>query len=154
MTFVRLALTKQHQQCRNYYYQHKFGRYNFEKKCWFSGGFFHPRLKCPAKSSECNNCGKVGHWSKVCQSADKKKITSLASNEDKYSSINAAVPNCLKSAEVEMKINGMAVPGIIDTASSDSCIDYETLMKLNIKYTPCTFSITVASSSSLFIAIC
>ena len=24
---------------------------------------------CPAKGTECNNCGKLNHWKKVCHSA-------------------------------------------------------------------------------------
>lgn len=41
-------------------------------KCLFCGFDRHPRFKCPAKDAVCNNCGKKGHFRKVCRSKSSK----------------------------------------------------------------------------------
>lgn len=33
----------------------------------------HPAWQCPAKNAECNNCGKQGHYGKVCSFTTKIK---------------------------------------------------------------------------------
>ncbi|CAB4035173.1 Retrovirus-related Pol poly from transposon gypsy [Paramuricea clavata] len=38
------------------------------KKCYFCGDNLHNRRSCPARNSNCNNCGKKGHYAKVCKS--------------------------------------------------------------------------------------
>ncbi|XP_078075454.1 uncharacterized protein LOC144497885 [Mustelus asterias] len=40
-------------------------------RCYFCGGAKHPRQKCPAKAVVCNQCGKKGHYAKVCRSKPK-----------------------------------------------------------------------------------
>ena len=37
-------------------------------KCFLCGLARHPRSKCLAKNSVCNNCGKTGHYARVCKS--------------------------------------------------------------------------------------
>lgn len=40
-------------------------------KCMFCGTQpTHPRDQCPARDDDCKSCGKVGHWSRVCQGRD------------------------------------------------------------------------------------
>ena len=118
-----------------------------KKKCWFCAGNIHSREKCPAKNSECSNCGKTGHWAKVCRSPSKQKVTSSATREES-TSINAAIPDCLKTSKIIMEINGNKIPGIIDSASSDSYIDYNVACKLNIKINYQSSRISLASSSA------
>jgi len=36
------------------------------KACYFCGGKIHSRSQCPAKDACCFNCGKRGHFQKVC----------------------------------------------------------------------------------------
>ena len=38
------------------------------KKCYFCGNNLRNRRICPARNSNCNNCGKKGHYAKVCKS--------------------------------------------------------------------------------------
>ena len=38
------------------------------EKCYFCGDARHPRSDCKARNAVCNNCGKTGHWKKVCKS--------------------------------------------------------------------------------------
>ena len=48
-------------------------------KCFFCGYKRHPRSKCPAKDVTCMNCGKKGHYARVCKSTLKgNKPTSAA----------------------------------------------------------------------------
>ena len=35
----------------------------------------HSRMKCPARDSSCNNCGRKGHWKKACRSKTVSKVT-------------------------------------------------------------------------------
>ena len=41
---------------------------NNTQKCFFCGKKRHPRSRCPARNSTCQNCGKKGHWMVVCNS--------------------------------------------------------------------------------------
>ena len=48
------------------------------KPCYYCGKPRHPRDKCPARKSTCNNCKKVGHWETVCQQL--KQAVSMLDN--------------------------------------------------------------------------
>ena len=39
-----------------------------EKRCWDCGNSPHARSKCPARDTDCFNCGKKGHGAKLCRS--------------------------------------------------------------------------------------
>ena len=47
--------------------------------CYFCGIKRHPLQLFPARDAECNNCGKKGHFKKVCKSS-KNFVTSAAAN--------------------------------------------------------------------------
>ncbi|KRZ59977.1 Retrovirus-related Pol polyprotein from transposon 17.6 [Trichinella nativa] len=38
-------------------------------RCFFCGRSKHPRFQCPAREATCNECGKKGHYAKVCRSS-------------------------------------------------------------------------------------
>ena len=38
------------------------------RKCERCLGPLHKRIHCPARNSQCNSCGKTGHWKKACRS--------------------------------------------------------------------------------------
>jgi len=44
-------------------------------KCFFCGYKRHSRDKCPAKEATCMNCGKKGHYARVCKSSQKGRLT-------------------------------------------------------------------------------
>ena len=48
------------------------------KSCWYCGTF-HPPRKCPAYGKECNKCGQMNHFEKVC----KDRKGQLKSQQDK-----------------------------------------------------------------------
>ena len=35
----------------------------------------HGRMKCPARKSLCNNCGRKGNWKKACRSKTVSQVT-------------------------------------------------------------------------------
>ena len=81
---------RQHVQYRNKYGNNRWGRFlqNTEKQqdskktCRNCGGAFPHKngvQSCPAHGKECHNCGKTGHFSKFCRSANQSK-TSERSN--------------------------------------------------------------------------
>lgn len=51
------------------------------KKCWNCGNESHPRIKCPAKDVNCHNCGRKGHFSKVCRSAKQQNTSSSSQTQ-------------------------------------------------------------------------
>ena len=117
------------------------------KLCWFCGGSFHRRTRCPARNSECSLCGKVGHWAKVCQSKrEKSTVASVAKGG--LCAVSAAAPQCLADSTVYVKVEGCDAAALIDSASSDSFIDYSLARSLKLKITPTGRSITLATSSA------
>ena len=91
-----------------------------KKNSWFCDGSFHSRNHCLAQDAECNYCGKKGHFARVCLSAAKekisKKITAIIANENKNNlcAVTSAVPSCLESSSVNVKINNCSLTGLID----------------------------------------
>ena len=114
---------------------------NFRSKtCFFCGGLFHNRDRCPAKDIQCFSCDKIGHFSRVCRS--RKKIKTSASTYDPIaSSIFAGFPKCLKASVVEKTVNEVSVQILMDTDSSKSYIDHRLLkgLKLSLKGEPCYY---------------
>lgn len=68
---IRLAATQRKQQktgnSNNTGHDNKSSQ--IKEHCYFCGNARHARSICPAKDSECRNCKKKGHWSKVCRSS-------------------------------------------------------------------------------------
>lgn len=118
-----------------------------KKKCWFCGGPIHSRSKCPARKSDCSNCGIKGHWAKVCKSSQKQKFTG-ALLQSKTRLCAASVPDCLQDSSVKITINDNETFGIIDSASSNSFINYKTAREFKIDIEPSKQQITLAQSSS------
>ena len=48
------------------------------EKCFFCGRTRHPRLKCPARQSTCDECGIKGHWAAVCKRKQRKEKAAAA----------------------------------------------------------------------------
>ena len=82
-------------------------------KCFFCGGNRHNRQKCPTKDSICHNCGRTGHFAKVCQS--KKQLTSA----DIYPTL-ASIPSstkypcCLQKTILQIQVDDHSVHALID----------------------------------------
>ena len=46
-----------------------------KQKCEKCNGPPHGRIKCPARDSLCNNCGRKGQWKKACRSKTVSQVT-------------------------------------------------------------------------------
>ena len=115
------------------------------KKCFYCGNPFHIRIKCPARNVICNNCGKEGHFAKVCTS--KSRSTAAALYKPSLLAITAAFPKNLSHAATKVMINGHCINALIDSCSSDSFINESTAHRLNLKMRPLNKEISMASSS-------
>ena len=50
--------------------------------CFFCGRSRHPRSQCPARDSQCRNCGKKGHWKEVCNSGRTLPVGAIGPQHD------------------------------------------------------------------------
>lgn len=125
-------------------------------KCFFCGFSRHPRYKCPAKDALCGNCGKKGHYAKVCRSPTKSTSTSAAM--PMLATISAASPSCLEKAVCPIKINGIRAKALIDTGSSESFVSLALVQehKWPLQSTECNREVTMAATSltSKVLGIC
>ena len=94
-------------------------------KCFFCGFERHPRLKCPARNSTCGNCGKKGHYAKVCRSPAKPTSAAVPL----LASVSAASPRCLEKAVCSITINGSKARALVDTGSSESFVSEALVQK-------------------------
>ncbi|KRY16777.1 hypothetical protein T12_10332 [Trichinella patagoniensis] len=105
----------------------------------------HPHVNCPARNTTCNNCGKVGHFAKVCRSASKR--TAFVSVTSLVGSSSSSTATELENAIVEAKINGTNITALIDTGSSLSFIDERLCKTLQLKPLPADGKVLMASTS-------
>ena len=101
-----------------------------EEKCYFCGGRRHPRSKCPARDSDCDSCGKKGHFWKVCQKSSSRKnntpktVSALGNKELTLGASISAVTGIarMKNAQIVLNVNGSQMTALVDTGSTDSYI--------------------------------
>ena len=96
-----------------------------DTKCFFCGFERHNRRKCPAKNATCGNCGKQGHYAKVCRSPTKPTSAAMPM----LASVSAASPHCLEKAVCSISINGSKAQALIDTGSSESFVSHALVQK-------------------------
>ena len=139
------------------------------QKCFFCGGPNHPRNKCRARNAICSNCGKQGHYAKVCQSEPlslqppwvppSQPVRGPGQGRGKGSArtqttasmpILSAIPNCslpsLKSAMTSVTVNGHELEALIDTGSSQSYIRTEVAKRINLDIAPSRGAVCMAST--------
>ena len=95
-------------------------------KCFFCGFDRHPRRRCPARNATCGNCGKKGHYAKVCQSPTEKPTSAAM---PMLASVSAASPGCLEKAVCDIRINRSNARALVDTGSSESFVSSELVQK-------------------------
>lgn len=117
-----------------------------QKYCWFCGGNIHQRIKCPAFRSNCDRCGKRGHFGKVCRSSKPSLNTAQTDTEATNSfEMCAASPSSLKQATVPVIINETYADALIDTGSSVSFINKNIVKLLGLRHREHRQTITLAS---------
>lgn len=101
------------------------------KRCSYCGGSMHPRYRCAARDASCHNCGKSGHFAKVCrlrttQSSStnnhKRSSRNQTASLDYLSAVANGVAEGLKSAVCKIMINGRRLEALVDTGSTKSFI--------------------------------
>ncbi|XP_046841983.1 uncharacterized protein LOC124436099 [Xenia sp. Carnegie-2017] len=119
-----------------------------QRKCYFCGGPIHNRKECPARSCVCNNCGKTGHYAKVCQSQAVKGTKTTASiRSASLCSISAAFPKSLMQASTKVSVNSTVLTALVDSGSSDSYINDKVAIQLKLKLLKSDDSLSMALTS-------
>lgn len=113
-----------------------------KRKCFFCGNEPHPRYLCPALNATCRNCGRKGHYAKVCKSKQNKTVTAAT----ECLSCMAAASSCLQKALIPITINKVAAEALVDTGSTTSFISSALVEKCNAKRMACSDKITMAST--------
>ena len=119
-------------------------RLKSNKICFFCGGKLHAggTLKCPARNQTCLSCGKVGHFERVCFSANQFSASSAielepceSSNiEDVTASSVLATANfSLKPAILLCLINGVMVKGLLDSGAFKNFINANVALANGLK---------------------
>ena len=123
--------------------------YDDEKKCWFCGGEYPHKQKCPAEGKSCNICGKANHFGKVCLSKksmnkhartrmqkinaiDKFKIEEVHNDKHEFQQNIYAVSGGKQPLKT-IQINGHPVDMKIDTGASVNILDELTFSRLRLK---------------------
>ena len=101
------------------------------QKCFFSGYDMHPRIKCPARDSTCNNCQKKGHYQRVCRSKCPGEPATAALNCP--ATVQSVGAKTLSKACVDITINEKGVKALGDSGSSDCFIHLSIAENLGLK---------------------
>ena len=124
--------------------------------CYYCGGSTHNRNFCPARDLTCRNCGKQGHYAKVCRSHSARKVSSAISadefsNHSQYLvSVNkptqmVGAPKCLQRTVVDANILGHPVKALLDSGASENFISKSLVEKHHVPYTKELSRVTMAS---------
>ena len=124
------------------------------KTCLYCGNYAHHRSRCPARLASCHDCGKRGHFSKVCLSKrapaenTASKLSSASANySPTLSSIHDTTKDGLSKATEEILVNGAPVEALFDTGSTENFVDYKLVSSYSLKVFPATGSVSMAASA-------
>ena len=115
-------------------------------KCFGCGSTTkHLRSACPAFKFNCNKCGKVGHFSRVCRSfynSNQRSINSMDTVENmENTTINSLNINSMtnnpknKRKTITVNINNKTIPSIlIDSGSDITVLSYDLCRKIKLSF--------------------
>ena len=104
--------------------------------CMFCGRK-HPfdRSKCPARNVTCHDCGKRGHFRKVCRSSQKASKPVASLTEAPFSSLLASSGHLLENAMVTVEIRKFKLEALVDSEAVENYIDSRVANELRLKIT-------------------
>ncbi len=114
----------------------------YEEKLCNNCGYDMSHKSCPAKGRTCNNCKKVGHFSKVCRSSRKQMRAVLQSDDDESDQrddsdffVGAINHETLQIDDVwkqNLYLHGKCVSFLLDTGSEVNILPNKIYQSLNI----------------------
>lgn len=113
--------------------------------CFYCGYQSHSRDVCPARNQECNFCGFKGHFERACRTRAKTGASNGSYKKGNYNKPRAdkpsysqaprlvsALPTSLADSVVSAKVRDRDVNVLIDSGSTESYINLETVKLLNL----------------------
>ena len=112
--------------------------------CYFCGGNYPHQRSCPAKGKECMACHKIGHFAKVCKSAERSSKVNQVYRKESYDteppeytfSMCAAAQGDdydtrqLSRGMTELDVHGYKMTILIDSGTTVNIMDAPTFQKL------------------------
>ena len=121
------------------------------RQCFFCGLAYHERKYCPAISSTCFSCGKIGRYSRVCRanngSGRRLKSTNQSAALSLVSLTSMACPGNVLRYAILLNLNDKNLTALIDFGSSESYINSKVSKDLKLKVYPSRSEILMASSA-------
>ncbi|GFX05058.1 putative retrovirus-related pol polyprotein from transposon opus [Trichonephila clavipes] len=117
------------------------------QKCFFCGNDLHSRTLCLARDITCRNCGKKGHYQRVCKSRPGRNSSNVVASSNTLAAISGSTHYLQKSIIKAMINNNIQLSSIIDTGSSLSFLNEKHVAKCKLKVEPYLGKISMANSS-------
>ncbi|GFX32209.1 putative retrovirus-related pol polyprotein from transposon opus [Trichonephila clavipes] len=116
------------------------------QKCFFCGNDLHSRTLCPARDVTCRNCGKKGHYQRVCKSRPVRNSSNVVASSNTLAAILGSTHSLQKSI-IKALVNNIQLSALIDTGSSLSFLNEKHVAKCKLKVEPYLGKISMANSS-------
>ncbi|GFX03587.1 retrovirus-related Pol polyprotein from transposon opus [Trichonephila clavipes] len=116
------------------------------QKCFFCGNDLHSRILCPARDVTCRNCGKKGHYQRVCKSRPGRNSSNVVASSNTLVAISRST-HCLQKSIIKALVNNIQLSALIDTGSSLSFLNEKHVAKCKLKVEPYLGKISMANSS-------
>ncbi|GFY06678.1 putative retrovirus-related pol polyprotein from transposon opus [Trichonephila clavipes] len=116
------------------------------QKCFFCGNDLHSRTLCPARDVTCRNCGKRGHYQRVCKSRPGRNPSNVVASSNTLAAISGST-HCLQKSKIKALVNKIQLSALIDTGSSLSILNEKHVAKCKLKVEPYLGKISMANSS-------
>ncbi|GFS66714.1 retrovirus-related Pol polyprotein from transposon opus [Trichonephila clavipes] len=116
------------------------------QKCFFCGNDLHSRTLCPARDVTCRNCGKKGHYQRVCKSRPGRNSSNVVASSNTLVAISGST-HCLQKSIIKALVNNIQLSELIDTGSSLSFLNEKHVAKCKLKVEPYLGKISMANSS-------
>lgn len=100
----------------------KFPNSQAQKCSWCGKTPNHAKDQCPAKEAECRNCGKKGHYSRVCRS---KRINEVKEeNDDNFLFTGELVVGEVECWQAKVDVNGFQTIFKLDTGADGTVVSH------------------------------